>query len=399
MRPFDEIAQDQPHAVACLQRAMTRKRLPHAVIFASPGDVGEDELAQRLAQALLCEQPRGPFAPCGICHACDTVARALHPDLHVVRPKGLLRAIKTEDMLELIQALQATALIGGAKVAIVYQAETLRKESANRFLKTLEEPTADTYFILVTTRPERLLPTILSRCQMIRLRPLSAARVQARVQALLPACAADTELICAIARGRWNRAAKLAEDCASYRAMVEALLAVLSTRQSAALPAFDFGKRFAGTLKDERAAYEAQVKDALAVQAERCKDYEASVRRDVLSAAEDELEAAQAARERTIKAGLFETLLDLWRDIWVYQTTRAPDALLHRGYHAQIARLAELYSPHEIARNIRDAETVRGPTVFLNTRVDIVVQGLLAGATAPVRERVPFQRAIMATGL
>jgi DNA polymerase III delta' subunit len=399
MRPFDEIVQDQPHAVACLQRALARQRLPHAVIVASPGDVGEDELAQRLAQALLCEHPHEPFAPCGACHACDTVARAVHPDLHVVRPKGLLRAIKTEDMLDLIQALQSTALIGGAKVAIIYQAETLRKESANRFLKTLEEPTADTYFILVTTRPERLLPTILSRCQMIRLRPLSAARVRARVQARLPARAQDTDLICAIARGRGNRAAALADDCAGYRAIVEALLAVLGARQAAALPAVDFGRNFSGALKDARADYEAHVKEALAAQAERCKDYEASVRRAVLSAAEDELEAAQAARERTIKAGLFETLLDIWRDVWVYQSTRAADTVLHRGYQAQIARLAELYSPHEIARNIRDVETVRGPAVFLNTRIDIVVQGLLAGATAPVRDRIPLQHALMATGL
>jgi DNA polymerase III delta' subunit len=399
MRPFDDIAQDQPHAVACLQRACARQRLPHAIIIASPGDVGEDELTQRLAQTLLCERPHAPFAPCGQCCACDAVARGIHADLHVVRPKGLLRAIKTEDMLDLIQALQSTTLGGGAKVAVIYQAETLRKESANRFLKTLEEPTADTYFVLLTTRPERLLPTIQSRCQMMRLRPLSATRVRARIAALPAASPAAADLACAIARGRWNRAAALLEQYDSYRALVEALLALLANRTAAALPAVDFGKAFSGALKEARDDYEAHVKEALAAQAERCKDFEASVRREVLAAAEDELEAAQAARERDIKAGLFETLLDLWRDVWIYQETHTSDCLLHRAYQPQIARLAQLYSSHEIARNIREIETLRGPTVFLNTRVDIVVQGLLAGATAPVRDHVPLQRALMATGL
>jgi len=394
-----DLERDQPHAVACLRRAMTRGRLPHAIILASPGAVGEDALARLLAQSLLCAHPAAALAPCGACRSCATFTRGMHPDFHEVRPKGLLRAIKTEDMLELIQALQATALSGGAKVAVIAQAETLRKESANRFLKTLEEPTPDTYFILITTRPERLLPTIRSRCQLLRLQPLTAAALEARVAALIGAGNADVGLICAVARGRWNRAEQLVAQRAEYHATIGALVALLARRGDACAAAVEFGRTCAGALKNDRAAFDDRVRDDLNARAEEWKDYETGVRREMLKAFADEQEAAQAAYERDRKAGLFETMLDIWRDVWVCRRLGADGPLLHRAYAAEISRLARAYSEAEIIRCIRDLELVRGPTVYLNARLDVVLQGTLAGATQPLHDCVPLRRAIAATGL
>jgi len=275
----------------------------------------------------------------------------------------------------------------------------LRKESANRFLKTLEEPTPDTYFILVTTRLERLLPTIRSRCQVIRLQPLSEETLRARAQAELGVTGGDLDLVAAVARGRWNRAELMAPRLDDYRGDVREMTATLGRRDEAALGAVGFGARKARELKARREEFEARCKDDMAARAKELADVEPAVRREVLDALEEELKSAQAAIERDGKAGLFESLADLWRDVWVYKLTREPRHLLHPFLEQAIASLAHAYTEHEIVRNLTDIDLVRGPTVYLNARMDFVLEGLLAQAAMPLEAHVPLRKAIMATGL
>ena len=87
-----------------------------------------------------------------------------HPDLFHLRPAGKARIISVEKTRDLISNLNRTSNQGGAKVAIIHEADRMRKEAANAFLKTLEEPPPDTYLLLLTTRPYSLLATIRSRC-------------------------------------------------------------------------------------------------------------------------------------------------------------------------------------------------------------------------------------------
>ncbi len=390
---------DQPAALACLQRAVARGRLPHALIFASPGDVGEAELAQRLTQYLLCTQPQGPLAPCGACDNCRQAARGAHPDVHNVRPKGLLRAIKTDDMLGLIQQLQATTLAGGAKIAVIYQAETLRKESANRFLKTLEEPPPGTYFILITTRLERLLPTIRSRCQVVRLQPLSMAAVRTRLAAQFTLKPDDVELVCRVARGRWCRAVQLAGQVREYRAMVQGMAETVRARNNACAPAVELGRALAQRAKERRAAFDDASKQELKARGQELRDLEAGVRREMLAALEDELKSAFAADERDEKASIFEALADVWRDVWVVQRTGTGAQVLHHFMLPLIETLARTYSECEIVRTLTDINLVRGPAVYLNTRLDLAVQGVLAHAILPLEPRVPLRGALNATRL
>jgi DNA polymerase-3 subunit delta' len=91
-----------------------------------------------------------------------------HPDLFHLRPTGKMRIITVEKTRGLISELYRTSNQGGAKVALIHEADRMRKEAANAFLKTLEEPPPDTYLILLTTRPNSMLPTIRSRCLSVR---------------------------------------------------------------------------------------------------------------------------------------------------------------------------------------------------------------------------------------
>ncbi len=396
---FSELETYQPDAVASMRRAIKRNRFPHGLILASPGDVGEVELAHRLAKFLLCEHPTAALAPCGACAGCSAVARSGHPDMHEVRPKGLLRAIRTEDMLALIQSLHTTSLSGGAKVGIVYQAETLRKESSNRFLKTLEEPTPNTYFILLTSRLERLLPTIKSRCQIVRLRPLEADALRSRAESELGLTGDNLALVCTLSRGRWRRAAQLAGQLDDYKSTVRELADILARRGGATTRAVDFAQRAARKKKAERAAFEQACKNELSAKSKELADIDTGVRREMLAELEQQLKSEQAARERDEKAGLFEAMVDLWRDVLVCKQTGREDALLHAFLAKAVAELAAKYTENEILRNLADIDLVRGPTVYLNARLDVILQGLLAQANMRSAAFVPLRAAIAATGL
>ncbi|NLF37895.1 hypothetical protein GX586_00525 [bacterium] len=394
-----ELDRYQPDAMGALRTAIQRGRLPHAVILSSPGHVGEDELAALLAQTLLCERPAGALAPCNECPQCHLFKTGAHPDFNEVRPKGLMRGIKTDDMLELIGRLQATALMGRAKIGVIHQAESLRKESANRFLKTLEEPMPGTYFIIVTTRPERLLPTIKSRCQVIRLRPFDGSVLRERAGVELGLRGKDLELVCTLSRGRWRRACFLAGHLDEYRVLIKDLASVLCARGTAAAPAAECARAIGDALKAGRKAFDERCKAELSARAREWSDIEPKVRREMLDALEEDLKSAQAADERDEKASLFEALIELWRDVLVLQWTGDEALVLHQFLLGQVKSLAAAYAGEEIMRNLADIDLVRGPAVYLNMRINLVLQGLLAQAAQPVGQHVPLRRALLATGL
>ncbi|NRF69792.1 DNA polymerase III subunit delta' [Aquincola sp. S2] len=169
----------------------------HALLLVGPAGVGQLEFAGLLAQAHLCEDPRprgpsgspGPSGPCGRCAACHLVRRRAHPDLLAVVPEawrvrlGWLgddeagsksdakpsKDIRIEQVRQAIDWTHQTSGRGRGKLLLLHPADALNGPSANALLKTLEEPAAGLRILLTSTDPERLLPTIRSRCQRVRL--------------------------------------------------------------------------------------------------------------------------------------------------------------------------------------------------------------------------------------
>ena len=161
----------QTRAVDILRAAIAAKKLHHAYLFEGPPGAGKVACARALAMALECDR-RDPDG-CGSCAACAKVEAGTHPDViwFDMTPKGL-----TERVRELLTTLGFRPHEGRARVVIFDQAHLLapvpeRAEAANVLLKTLEEPPADTHFLLVTAEPKRLPVTVLSRCQRIRFAP------------------------------------------------------------------------------------------------------------------------------------------------------------------------------------------------------------------------------------
>jgi len=182
MISFDDIL-GQAGAVDWLTRAYQADRLPHGLIFAGPIGVGKATTARALAALMLCEKPSGVKA-CGKCSACVAFEAGNHPDYHVVtkeliryhdktgKSKGIDLSIHVLRP-ELLEPASRKSVMGRAKVFVIEQAESMNPQAQNALLKTLEEPAGRTAIILLTDQPGALLPTINSRCQVVRFGALS----------------------------------------------------------------------------------------------------------------------------------------------------------------------------------------------------------------------------------
>jgi DNA polymerase III subunit delta' len=173
---FSEII-GQDRAICDLTRALEQRRLPHALLFAGPAGVGKGLAAIELAKSVLCAKAK--LLACGRCPSCHRVDALTHADLNIVTvPEG-----KSEIPVEGIRALSArlaeSPLEGTRKVAIIDPADRMSPEGQNGFLKTLEEPPADTTIILVAENTDALLPTVRSRCRRITFVPLAQDAVEA----------------------------------------------------------------------------------------------------------------------------------------------------------------------------------------------------------------------------
>lgn len=210
--------------VALLARSIERDSLPPSLIFAGPSGIGKHLVAVATAQAVNCLNPtRTPGNTverdaCGSCSACTRIARGLHPDVPRIEP-GDTGSIKVDVVRDIVEAAGYRPFEGRRRVVIINDADALVDQAQNALLKTLEEPPAGSMFLLITARPDALLPTVRSRCPQLRFQPLAAAEVAAalvksgRTQQEASAVAANAE-------GSIGRAfAASAEDLINARAV------------------------------------------------------------------------------------------------------------------------------------------------------------------------------------
>jgi DNA polymerase III subunit delta' len=211
-----------------LQQRRQAQRLPHAILLAGPQGLGKGEFALDLAQGLLCEQPGQDGSPCGQCRACARFLASSHPDLLKLEPEEPGKAIKVDQVRELIRQLTLTSHQGGFRVAIVQPAERMNLAAANSLLKTLEEPPADTLIILLSASPSLLPATILSRCQRLDFVPPPAAEAMAWLSAQPGIEAQQVQALLALADGAPVAARELAQAdvLAQRQGLFESFLAI-----------------------------------------------------------------------------------------------------------------------------------------------------------------------------
>jgi len=194
-------------AVDLLKRALASERVAHAYLLTGPPQIGKRSLALNFAQALNClDQEK----PCGQCLACSKIAHGSHPDVQVIQGEG--RTIKIDQMRTLRHEAALFPLEGRWKVYIIRQMEQATAEAANCLLKTLEEPPSHVILMLTASEAEALLPTIVSRCQVLNLRPLATETVQRSLQERWGVDAKRAQLLARLSGGRLGWAVAASQD-------------------------------------------------------------------------------------------------------------------------------------------------------------------------------------------
>src|ERR1044071_9054981 len=191
---FDELT-GNAHVKAVLKRMLVSDRLPGAMLFTGEEGIGKKLFALEVARALNCRTPKENEA-CGVCSSCVRIRKLNYPQRDdadeltqiiwtdypdvglVVAPKRVLRV---EQMRQIEKEANFRPFEGKARVFLIDEADKLNDASANALLKVLEEPPRTSHLILITARPAMLLPTILSRCQMIRFSPLTPAEIESHL--------------------------------------------------------------------------------------------------------------------------------------------------------------------------------------------------------------------------
>lgn len=311
---------DQKQGVALLQRSLERGRLGHAYLFAGHHLSELEALARTLAKTLNCENPvkSGPELhasdSCDKCSACTRIDQEAYPDVHWVRPESKSRIITIAQMREAMGEVYLKPSEGKYKVTVIQAADRLNVQAANAFLKTLEEPPDRSVFILLTTEPQRILETILSRC-------LRLSFAGGGLRALDPA------------RLEWlttfgNLAAEQEKSLIGRYRLLDELLKKL------------------GALKEE-------IETAVTARSplERHDDIEPALR----DKWEDELVAAIEAEYRLQRSELLVALQWWLRDVWI-QACSISNELLNLPQLASTAVVAKRISAREAVENLRVME-------------------------------------------
>ncbi len=308
----------QTQGVQLLQRSLARGRLGHAYLFASESLEHLESLARTLAKTLNCLNPvkikDAATDCCDECSSCRKIENGNHADIHWTRPESKSRVITIDQTRDLMQQIQLKPAEAEHKVAIIVGADRLNPQAANAFLKTLEEPPQNSVLILLSTEPQRLLETILSRCLRLNF------------------------------SGDGKR--ELNPDEAGW---LEKFGGLAASEQKSLLGRY----RLLDALLQKLAEIRAQVDEKLAA-GSPLEKYD-DVEKDLREKWEDELAAAIESEYRRRRAGLL-LLLQFWlRDVWLHSLA-AGKGLLNFQKIPGAETVAKRISPKQALENLQTLE-------------------------------------------
>jgi DNA polymerase-3 subunit delta' len=235
---FDRIAGNQ-RVKELLRHTLESRRVPGALLFSGEEGIGKKLFALEIAKALNCRSPRGVEA-CDVCPSCARISKMNYPQSDdsddwkdilwtdhtdvgmVVAPK---RVLLVNQMRQIEREANYRPFEGKARVFLIEDADKFNDQSANALLKVLEEPPPTSHLILITSRPAMLLPTVRSRCQMIRFSPLTVSEIEQYLLQTETASPAQARLRARLAHGSIGRA--LASDIESFKLQRDAMLRVI----------------------------------------------------------------------------------------------------------------------------------------------------------------------------
>lgn len=199
-------------ARARLERAVVSDAVSHAWLFTGPSGIGKTTLALEFARLLQCTG-RVPASgePCGECISCRKIAHNTHPDVTLIEPPANKRNLPVELVRDMIRMASLAPSEGRWRIFVIPDIERMLLPAMNSLLKTLEEPAPQVVLLLTSSEPEALLPTVLSRCQIVPMLPLAPDEIVQALSERWQVSASDAKALAALANGRLGWAVRATE--------------------------------------------------------------------------------------------------------------------------------------------------------------------------------------------
>ena len=170
-KTWDQLEELQPTVLKMLKNSLVKNRVAHAYLFEGMRGTGKKEVGLLFTKALFCESLMDGYKPCEECNNCRRINSGNHPDVHIVEPDGL--SIKVDQIRNLQAEFSKKGVESLKKVYLISHADKMSVSASNSLLKFLEEPSPGTVAFLLTEQQQQILPTILSRCQILAFHPLA----------------------------------------------------------------------------------------------------------------------------------------------------------------------------------------------------------------------------------
>jgi len=228
-------------AVDMLQQHVANETMRHAYLFTGSPSIGRRSLALAFARALTCSQPPAPGTFCGDCRNCRQLTSMQHPDLNIIQAENEGGVLKVEQIRELRKSVLLSPYQAKYKIVLLLRFQEANPSAANALLKTLEEAPSKVILLMTANNTEDLLPTIVSRCEVLRLRPLPIPRLEEYLREK-GANAQKAKLIAHLSTGRTGYALRLLEDESSLEFRAEKLDEFEKLLRASRVERFDYAQ-------------------------------------------------------------------------------------------------------------------------------------------------------------
>jgi DNA polymerase-3 subunit delta' len=328
--------------VRILQAAIEKNRVAHAYMFVGPSGVGRKLAASVFARSLNCEKFQEQN-PCGVCASCRLIADGNHPDVQTISPIKRSSTITVEQIENLLPFAYMRPIRGKCKVFILSEADRLGLGTANKLLKTLEEPPPSTVFILVTEKPESVLPTVASRCQPIKFGKLSAESVARILVSDFQIDEQRAAIAAELANGQVTRGLEFVDP-----ERIDAILGIVESLQTPAkkMKAYD---AFLSFLAGQRERLSEEAEQNISVFG---GELDSAMKASIVDLRKSFVDRSY----RELLNDCLGLLLTFYRDVLVLQETDAEELVINRNKIGMLRERATAMSPSAIALNMESIE-------------------------------------------